>query len=47
MNSFKTKPGNEKVVYCSMSDGSIKTLVSVKLDNTEVSYLDFQKTFCL
>lgn len=29
-----------------MSDGSIKTITSVKLDNTEVSYLDFQKTFC-
>jgi hypothetical protein len=45
-NSFKTKSGSEKTIYCSMTDGSIKLMTSIKLDGSEVTYLDFQKTFC-
>lgn len=29
-----------------MSDGSIKLMTAIKLDGSEVTYLDFQKTFC-
>lgn len=46
VNTFKSKSGNERAVYCSMADGSIKLLTAVKLDGNEVSYLDFQKSFC-
>jgi hypothetical protein len=29
-----------------MSDGSIKLMTAIKLDGSEVTYMDFQKTFC-
>lgn len=45
VNTFKTRSGTDRAVYCSMSDGSIKMITAVKLDS-EVSYLDFQKSFC-
>jgi len=46
VNSFKTRSGQDRVKYCSLDDGSIKLLTAVKLDNPEVSYLDFQNYFC-
>lgn len=45
VNTFKTRSGTDRTVYCSMSDGSIKMITAIKLDS-EVSYLDFQKSFC-
>ena len=39
VNSLKVK---SKALYCCQADGSIKMLTAAKLDNSEVSYMDFQ-----
>lgn len=46
VNTFRFKSGDRKAVFCTTVDGSIKLLTAVKLDGSEVSYLDFQKSFC-
>ena len=46
VNSIKSKSGQGIVVFTALNDGSIRLLNSAKLENSEVSFLDFQNYFC-
>ena len=46
VNSIKSKSGEGVVVFIALNDGSIRILNTAKLENAEVSYLDFQASFC-
>lgn len=46
MNAFKSRIFKNELVFMCLTDGNIKVLSPIKLDNLEISYLDFQDTFC-
>ena len=46
VNSIKSKSGQDIVIFVSCSDGSIRMLNAVNVDNQEVNYLDFQNCIC-
>lgn len=45
-NSVKSMSGLGESVFITMNDGSIRLLNTAHLENAEVSYLDFQTSFC-
>jgi hypothetical protein len=42
VNSIKSISGQNVVMLVALDDGSIRLLTTVKLENAEVSFLDFQ-----